>query len=120
MLSIISHYGNANHNHSDSPGQGAELVRALSLYIKLADLIPGQGTHKNQPMSTEISGTTNQCFSLSLSLSFSPSLPPSLPLSLSLPLSTIIKLKNFQNQNEMLFHTLYGVCDIKDDDTKGW
>ena len=33
------------------PGWLAQLVRALSRYTKVAGLIPGQGTHKKQPMS---------------------------------------------------------------------
>ena len=50
---------------STGPGHVAQLVRALSRYAKVLGLIPGQGTYENQPMNASISGTTNQCFSLS-------------------------------------------------------
>ena len=33
------------------PGQVAQLVRALSRYIKVAGSIPGQGTYKKQPVN---------------------------------------------------------------------
>ena len=48
------------------PGRVALLVRALSQYAKVVGSIPGQGTHKNQPVNASVSGTTNRCFSLSL------------------------------------------------------
>ena len=35
-----------------SPGEVIQLVRASSRYAKFVGLIPGQGTHKNQPMNT--------------------------------------------------------------------
>ena len=34
-----------------SPGQVAQLVRASSLYAKVAGSISGRGTHKKQPMN---------------------------------------------------------------------
>ena len=43
-----------------SPGRVAQSVGALSRY-------PSQGTYKKQPMNASVSGTTHQCFSLSLS-----------------------------------------------------
>ena len=33
------------------PGRVSQLVRASSWYTKVAGLIPGQGTYKNQPVS---------------------------------------------------------------------
>ena len=48
------------------PGQVAHLVRASSLYAKVAGSIPSQGTDKNQPMNPRMGGGTNPCFSLSL------------------------------------------------------
>ena len=50
------------------PGWVAQLVRASPWYAK--GLIPGQSIYTNEPVNALISGTTNQCFSLSLSLSF--------------------------------------------------
>ena len=51
----------------------------MSQYSKVAGLIPGQGTLKNQPMHAIISGKINQCYS---SLSFS--LPSPLSLNTNL------------------------------------
>ena len=63
-------------------GRVAQLARASSCYPKVVDLIPGQGTYKNQLVNAYISGTTYGSLSLSLSLSFSFSPPPSPSLSL--------------------------------------
>ena len=52
--------------------QGAQSVRTLSWHINVAGWIPGQGTYKDQPMNAQISGTTNQHFSLPVSLLLSP------------------------------------------------
>ena len=47
------------------PGRGAQFVRASPRYTGVAGSIPGQGLCENQPPNAEISGATNQCFSLS-------------------------------------------------------
>ena len=54
-----------------SPGQVAQLVRALSYYAKVMGLIRSQGTYESQPMNAQMGGTTNRCFSLSLPLPLS-------------------------------------------------
>lgn len=48
----------------------AQLIRyaKLSRYTKVAGSIPGQGPYVNQPVNEYISGTTNQCSSLSVCL----------------------------------------------------
>lgn len=51
------------------PGGVAQLVAVSSRYAKVAGLILGQGTYKNQPMDASISGTI-------IYLSFALSLPP--------------------------------------------
>ena len=43
------------------------MVVVLSQYAKVAGSKPGQGTYKNQPMSTWIGEMTDGCFSLPLS-----------------------------------------------------
>ena len=45
--------------HQKNPGWVAQLGRALSQYIKVAGLIPGQGTYKNQPMSPDWCGSVD-------------------------------------------------------------
>ena len=37
---------------NNGPGWVAQLLGALSQQAKVAGLIPGQGTYKNQPMNT--------------------------------------------------------------------
>ena len=51
---------------SPGPGRVGQLVRALSQQVKVTGSIPSEGTYKKQPMNAQISGTTNQCFSLSI------------------------------------------------------
>lgn len=63
---------NFNINFLDSktyfcPGRVARLVRALSQYSKVAGSVPGQGTHKEQPINALVSGITKSLF-LCLSL----------------------------------------------------
>ena len=60
------HYksGISNTKEGYGLGQVAQLVRALYRYIKVAGLIPGQGTYKNQPINM-----WNKKISVSLSLS---------------------------------------------------
>lgn len=53
-----------------SPGHVAQLARASSLHTNVAGSIPHQGTSKKQPM--KMSGTTSECFSLSLPCAPSP------------------------------------------------
>ena len=57
------------------PGWGSPELRLLSQYADVADLIPSQGTYKNQPITTNeyINKWNNK--SMFLSLSFSPHLP---------------------------------------------
>ena len=52
------------------PGQVSQLVGVLSKHPKVAGLVSGQGTYRKQPMA-KISGTINQCFSLSVTVSLS-------------------------------------------------
>ena len=67
------------------PDWVTQLVRRSSQYAKAAGSISGQGTYKKQ---TDVSGTTNPCFSFSLPLSLPlPPQPSFLSLSLSLSLS---------------------------------
>lgn len=51
------------------PGREAQLVRASTRYTKVADMILGQDTFKDQPTNAYLRGTTNRCCSLSLPLS---------------------------------------------------
>ena len=67
-LGILPQFGkrkNITENQVLGPGQVAQLVRAPSRYAKVVGSIASQGTCKNQPMNTQISGTTNPYFSLS-------------------------------------------------------
>ena len=67
-LTFILHFYliTGSEHFPEIPGWVVQLVRAFSQYAKVVGLIPGQSTHKNQPVNASISGTTNQCFSLSL------------------------------------------------------
>ena len=47
------------------PGWVAQLVRALSQYSKVVGSIPGKVTFENQPVNTQINGTTELSLSLS-------------------------------------------------------
>ena len=51
------------------PWPGSSVGRASSQYAKVTCSIPGQGTNKSQPVGAPVSGTADQCFSLSPSLS---------------------------------------------------
>lgn len=44
---------------------GTQWVGVSSPHARAAGVTPGQGAYKQQPMSPQTSGTTNQCFSLS-------------------------------------------------------
>lgn len=55
---------------SYSPGQAAQLVKTLSLYIKTEGVIPGQDTYKNQRANECISKGNNKLMFYSLFLSF--------------------------------------------------
>ena len=80
----------------NSSGPVAQLVRVLSPYAKVAGLIPGQGTCKNQPMNSSMGGTAISVF-LSVSLS------PSSLLSLSLRLINFFKNCKVKNNKCLLF-----------------
>ena len=62
------------YNEFCCPDKVIQLLRVSSQYTKVAGSILGQGTYKNQPINTQMSGKTNPCSFLSCSSSLSLSL----------------------------------------------
>ena len=74
-----------------SPGQVAQLVRALSGYAEVAGLISSQGTYKNQPMNALLKWNNKLMF-LSPSLKTNKQLtPPTPPQQQQKPLILIVQ-----------------------------